>query len=147
MIPDTLNELVERQLGNVNRINHDDVKNELSILGVPIESEFAEFFLKYKITLFVSDVSDEQLCDISKPTKEITDGTNFVHEVWGVPGNYICLTSCEGEGAYLYDRETGKVWDFDLESRDEFLAGNQHPMFDSFFEFMIWYLGGSSKAQ
>jgi hypothetical protein len=117
------------------------VKKALQKLNVPPESEFAEFFLAYTITLFLSEVSDEELCDIAEPSEQIKDGTDFIHEVWGLPENYICFTTAEGEGCYLYDKVSGKVWDFELKTRDRFLRGEIPAKWDGFYEFMIWYLG------
>ncbi|MBU2714279.1 hypothetical protein [Zooshikella harenae] len=142
MIPEKLSALVEKQAGNVHRSNIDSVNQALMKLDVPVESEFAEFFLTYTITLFLSDVSDEELCDIAEPSEQIKDGTEFVHEVWGLPENYICFTTVEGEGCYLYDKITGKVWDFELKTRDSFLRGEISAKWGGFYKFMIWYLGG-----
>ena len=142
MVPDQLIELVEQQAGNVHRSNPEIVRNALLELGVSLESEFAEFFLSFAITLFLSDVSDEELCDIAEPTEQIKVGTEFVHEVWGIPENYICFTTAEGEGAYLYDKVSGGVWDFELASRKRFLSCEIGAQWESFFGFMIWYLGG-----
>ena len=140
MIPDKLRFLVEQQAGDVARSNLVAAQRALSELEIPPESEFAEFYRTYRVTLFQSDVSDEQLCDISEPSTEIAKGTRFVREVWKIPEQYICLTSVQGEGAYLYDKSTGKVWDFALASRDAFLSGRERPKWDSFFDFMTWYL-------
>ena len=141
MIPEKLRAKVERQRGNIHRTNPDAVNEALVELGVPLDSEFAEFFREYVITFFISDTSDEQLCDLLSPSKQILLGTEFAHEVWELPENFICFTSCQGEGGYLYDRDTGAVWDFDLADREDFIAGRQKPAWNSFFEFMNWYLG------
>ena len=141
MIPEKLRAKVERQRGNIHRTNPDAVNEALVELGVPLDSEFAEFFREYVITFFISDTSDEQLCDLLSPSKQILLGTEFAHEVWELPENFICFTSCQGEGCYLYDRDTGAVWDFDLADREDFIAGRQKPAWNSFFEFMNWYLG------
>lgn len=140
MIPEKLKMLVEQQLGNIHRKNKLAVERALVELGILFDSEFAEFFFEYVITLFQSDVSDEQLCDLIEPTDEIAIGTKFVHEVWELPERYICLTSIQSEGAYLYDKETGKVRDFDLSLREDFLAGKSQIEWAGFFDFMIWYL-------
>jgi hypothetical protein len=140
MIPEKLRAQVERQLGNIHRSNSEAANQALEELGIPLNSEFGEFFREYVITLFDSDVSDEELSDLLSPTKQILVGTQFVHEVWKLPENFICFSSCQGEGGYLYDRDTGTVWDFDLADRDDFIAGRQKPAWNSFFEFMSWYL-------
>jgi hypothetical protein len=67
-------------------------------------------------------------------------GTEFVHDVWELPQHLICLTSCQSEGCYLYDRNSGAVLDFSLADRELFLAGGVALKWDSFFQFLSWYL-------
>jgi hypothetical protein len=141
MIPKELRAAIERQPGNIHRSNPGAVDQALEELGIASDSEFGTFFREYVITLFRSDVSDEELCDLLEPTAEISTGTRFIHDVWELPEKYVCLSSVQGEGAYLYDRDTGEVLDFDLAHRDDFLAGKQKPISKGFFEFMSWYLG------
>lgn len=140
MIPESLITLVEKQPGNVKRLDRHAVTRALSDLGVPLDSEFAEFYLNYKITIYNSDVSDEQLCDVAEPSCEVAVGTKFAHEVWGLPARYVCFTSAQGDGGYLYEVDTGMVWDFSLSTRDNFFSGKEQPRWKSFFAFMVWYL-------
>lgn len=142
MIPAELRALVERQPGNVRRAadQRQDVIDELHRLGVPLNSELGEFFLDYVITYFRSIVSNEELCDLLLPTAEIRAGTAFVREVWQLPDRYVCLTSCQGEGAYLYDTKSSAVVDFSLERREDIVNGTLHLSWPSFFEFLYWYL-------
>jgi hypothetical protein len=146
MIPTSLSILVEKQSGNVHRSNLSAVEFALTELKIPLDSEFAKFFLTYTITLYKSSVSAEQLCDIADPTPEIAFGTRYVHDVWELPEQYICISSIQGEGAYLYDVKTGKVWDFDLASREAFVSGLQRENWNSFYDFMIWYLSDTSSV-
>jgi hypothetical protein len=140
MIPDRLIRLVEQQKGRIHRATPETVNKELDALCIPRDSEFGEFFRSYVITYFPSDVSDEELCDLIDPTPEIAAGTKYVRDVWDLSEQYVCLSSIQGEGAYLYDRYAGTVWDFDLALRDDFVGGKQKPRWMSFFDFMIWYL-------
>lgn len=142
MIPDDLRWLVEKQLGHVHRRDRAKAERALAELGIHADSEFAQFFRDYAITLFGSDVSNEELVDIAEPTFRIAAGTRFVQEVWELPERYICFTSCQGEGGYLYDKESGAVFDFSLATRDAFVEGLEPARWGSFFEFMCWYLGG-----
>jgi hypothetical protein len=143
MLPIELKTLVEKQPGQVQRKNRAAAELALSNLKVPLDSELAQFFLAYTITLFQSVVSSEQLCDIADPTHEIAVGTRYIREVWELPEQFVCLSSVQGEGAYLYDLNVGSVWDFELGARDAFLTGRQSARWQGFYEFMIWYLGGS----
>ena len=146
MIPTLLSILVEKQSGNVHRSNFFAAEFALTDLKIPLDSEIAKFFLHYTITLYKSAVSEEQLCDIADPTPEIALGTKYVHDVWELPEQYICISSIQGEGAYLYDVKTGKVWDFDLASREAFISGRQQAKWNSFYDFMMWYLSDTSAV-
>jgi hypothetical protein len=147
MVPPLLKNLIEQQKGEVNRSDRAAAETALIALGIPLESELAEFFLNYQISLFQSGVSDEQLCDIAEPSEEIAAGTQYVREAWQLPERYICLTSAQGEGAYLYEKNTGKVWDFNLASREAFLAGKENARWNGFFEFLAWYLSGEPLSR
>ncbi len=66
--------------------------------------------------------------------------TRFVRTVWETPGDIICLTTTEGEGAYLYDMTSGSVYDFDLADQSALAARTLQPRWKSFFDFLGWYL-------
>ncbi|MEO6677973.1 MAG: SMI1/KNR4 family protein [Pseudomonas sp.] len=140
MIPNELIQLIEKQPGDIHRIDKHSVTEALTALNISLDSELSEFFLNYAITFFRSNSSDEDLCDVADPSNEIAVGTNFIHEVWELPENFICLTSVQGEGCYLYDNNNGEILDFSLANRDDFLAGKQQLKWSSFFEFLIWYM-------
>lgn len=140
MIPRQLINLIEKQPGNIHRADTGPVIEALKALDISLESELAEFFLNYVITFFRSTTSYEELCDIAEPSNEIEVGTSFIHEVWELPENFICLTTVQGEGCYLYDKKNGEVLDFSLAQRAEFLAGEVGQKWNTFFDFLIWYL-------
>ncbi len=120
---------------------------ELEALGVRLDGQLAEFFRRYRITFFQSAVSYVELCDILDPTPEVAIGTRFVREVWELPRNFVCLTSAEGEGAYLYDVLTEAVWDLCLADRDSFVSGRARPTWDSFYDFLTWYLNAEPASE
>jgi len=66
--------------------------------------------------------------------------TTFVREVWGLPANLFCLTTSEGEGGYIYDAKTGVVYDFTLDQQSLLADGKLPARWDSFFEFLKWYV-------
>ncbi|UZE09710.1 SMI1/KNR4 family protein [Pseudomonas sp. B21-053] len=140
MIPSKLIQLIEKQPADIHRLDKRSAAEALTALNISLDSEISEFFLDYKVSFFRSNSSDEQLCDIAHPSNQIEVGTNFIHEVWELPENFICLTSVQGEGCYLYDKNSGKVLDFSLANRDDFLAGKQQLKWCRFFEFLTWYL-------
>ena len=141
MIPKALRDKIEQhRSGDIDRTYPDAVNEALEALGIPLDSEFGDFFREYAVTSLASPGDKAELRDLLEPTTQIMHVTQFVHEVWELPENYICLSSVQSEGAYLYDRDTGAVWDFDLADREDFIAGRQKPAWNSFFEFMNWYL-------
>jgi hypothetical protein len=142
VIPDDLRELVEKQPGHVRRDDPSLAEAAIASLGVPVDGQFAEFFRTYRITAYHSPSSNEELSDVAEPGPEIAQATWFIRDTWQLPERYVCLTSCEGEGAYLYDRTDGSVCDFSLADREAFLSGEQTPQWRDFYAFMKWYLGG-----
>lgn len=140
MIPESLVKLIEAQSDNIHRTRKDLAIAALKELGVSLDSEFAELFIEYKPANFKSAVSDEYICDIAEPTPQIMAGTEFIHEMWELPENYICFTSLQGEGGYLFDKHSGMVWDFALSQYDDFISGKIPPKWKGFFEFVTWYL-------
>jgi hypothetical protein len=144
LIPEALKSLVESQMGDVRRKDRAAAERALQRLGIAPDSEFGEFFLAYRHTLFRSDASYEKLVDLADPTEQIASGTRFAHEVWELPEELILLTSGEGEGGYLWNKRTGTVSDFSLADQKAFLRGEIPPRWGSFFEFMTWYLTPTS---
>jgi len=140
MIPSHLINLIEKQPGNIHRDKKDPVIAALNTLDISPDSEIGEFFLNYVITFFQGSIPRAELLDIIEPDNEIEAYTDFIHETWELPDNFISLTGIQGEGCYLYDKNNGEVLDFDLAKRDEFLAGERELKWKSFFEFLTWYL-------
>ena len=140
MVPTKLVDLVSKQPGDTVRLDKKAVKDCLNELGVSPSSELAIFYLDYKVSTFCSNASDEELLDVVSPSGAISRASNFVHEVWELPENFICLSSVEAEGCYLYEKISGSVYDFDLADREDLIEGKLEPRWPSFFSFMIWYL-------
>lgn len=114
---------------------------ELLNLGISPDTEFGQIASRFNLAMLTDyGPSYEQLVDVCWGGG-IAGAAEFVHSVWELPERFVPFTSCEGEGAYLYDRTSGEVWDFSLATRTGFMAGEQSPMFVSFFDFMRWYLG------
>jgi hypothetical protein len=111
----------------------------LKKLGIDPRSEYYSFALCYCLGNFFPHALDDWLCEICEPTEEVLAGTSFVHDVWQLPDDFICLTSCQGEGCFLLSRTTGEIFDFSLADREAFLQGAV-ARWPSFFEFMRAYL-------
>lgn len=140
MIPDDLKMLVERQRGQSVRRKVVEAEQALGALGVPPSSEFADFYREYKVSAFASRSSNVELLDVAEPSAQVGRATTFIHEVWELPSQFVCLSSVEGEGAFLYSTVTGEVWDFDLSERDRLLSSQLPARWPNFFAFMRWYL-------
>ena len=138
--PPRLVTLIEGQSGETECDDPSEAAVELEHLGILTESEFAAVYLKYSPSVFLSTVSHEQLLDLVGPGGKLCMATEFVHSVWELPHDYVCITSCEGEGCYLYSKTTGGVYDFSLADRERFVGERPTPMVSSIFAFFEWYL-------
>jgi hypothetical protein len=139
-IPDEVRALAEAVgRGDFRRGDVAGAKTALLQLGVNSSSEFFAFASEYCLGNLFPPSEDEALSDVCVPSGEVAAGTRFVREVWGLPEQYFCISSCQGEGCYLLSRTTGEVFDFSLARRHEFLAAPV-ARWASFYEFLRWYL-------
>jgi len=126
----------------------------LHALGVPTKSDFWEFYVAYDFPFKRPDDCLETMQDIEPAFADgreidwsaygasdspVYVGTRFVREVWELPDAFIALTSCEGEGAFLYDIASEAVYDFGLDARDEMISGTLTPRWPTFVAFLDWY--------
>jgi hypothetical protein len=140
VIPEDLVTACVRHARSEWREDGDLAIQELLNLGISPDTEFGQIASRFNLAMLTDfGPSNEQLIDVCWGGS-MADTAEFVHSTWGVPERFVPFTSCEGEGAYLYDRTSGEVWDFSLASQAGFVAGEQSPMFVSFFDFMRWYL-------
>ncbi|WP_414158998.1 SMI1/KNR4 family protein [Pseudomonas sp. BNK-45] len=147
MIPQQLVSLIEAQPRFRPRPDTAEVTRALAALGIALDSEFAQIYLAYHPADFESRASYEVLMDIDGPSDEIQMCTEFIHEVWELPENFVAFTSLQGEGGYLLDKDSGGVWDFDLGDREAFVAGRLPARWAGFFEFITWLLSAKDKDQ
>ena len=141
MIPKSISDEMLRTRGNVLRKSESLVVEELRRLGVPEHSQFGEFFIHFQVSALSSAVSKEELMDLASPAPQIRSVTEFVHGVYDVPDQFICLTSAEGEGFYLYDRDSEAVYDVGVEDVQALAARTVTPSWRDFYTFISWYLG------
>lgn len=140
MIPAQLAALIEAQPDHHPRTDIARATQALNRLGIALDSEFAQIYLACHPGDFESRASYEMISDIAEPTEQILMGTEFIHEVWELPQNFIAFTSLQGEGGYLLDKDSGGVWDFDLAHWEDFTAGRIPARWSGFFEFITWLL-------
>ena len=132
-VPERIRMLALSRPGDVRRKNPGEIVERLRELGVDPDSQLAAFFREFSTSNMLSASSPETLVDPPRPTR-------FIHEVWKLPQEYVCITSCEGEGCYLYSTRTGAVYDFGLATRAAFLADPvaRWKDFDTFIEWYLW---------
>ncbi|SUD90599.1 hypothetical protein [Psychrobacter phenylpyruvicus] len=107
--------------------------------GVKKESGFFKLYTKYFLRHLDCHCGADEIVD---PLPPQGFSVNFAHEVWQVPKNYILFSTGEGEGGYLYNTEDDSVWDFNLGEQQQLIDGTL-PHWNSFYEFMEWYLDTS----
>lgn len=86
-------------------------------------SSFGEFYLKYSGP-FISKKPIPELYDLVDSTS-ILDSIAYVKDRYKFSDSFIALTSDELEGMYLYNKDNGSVYDFDLGQYEDFIAGKK----------------------
>ncbi|WP_369986713.1 SMI1/KNR4 family protein [Pseudomonas xanthosomatis] len=117
----------------------------LKNLGISTDSEFAKVLIPYVLAEIFSKVSNVTIVDLSGPCEAVLRSTNFIHRRWNLPENLVCFTSLEGEGGYIMDKISEKIWDFDLAEREMFLKGEIPHQWNGFFEFTEWYISPARR--
>ncbi|NTZ07191.1 SMI1/KNR4 family protein [Burkholderia metallica] len=111
----------------------------LQDLGVASATDFGQFYLKYRGS-FISPRPIAELLDIEGPSiPAIPDQTEYVRDRYGIPEQYLALTSDESEGMYLYGKGDGAVYDLDISVLNDFIKGNVSARWAAFNDFLIWY--------
>ncbi|WP_322088036.1 SMI1/KNR4 family protein [Burkholderia sp. BCC1999] len=115
----------------------------LQNLGVASDTDFGQFYLKYQGS-FISPRPVAELLDIEGPAiPAIPDQTDYIEGRYGVPKQYLALTSDESEGMYLYNKDDGAVYDLDIAVLDDFIKGKVPARWATFNEFLTWYFESS----
>jgi hypothetical protein len=113
--------------------------SSLSALGIDRDTEFAEFFLNFRLSAVLSNQNIE-LLDLCSPTEQILGATEFARDIYEMPSEFICLTSGEGEGFIVYSKRDGKIYDIGVDEIDDLDNGITAARWDSFYELIEWYL-------
>lgn len=83
----------------------------------------------------------DEISDLCSIDHEIFVNTKFGREVYGVPDDFICLTSGENEAFILYSKKDKKIYEAGVEGMDALRNGEIKPVFESFYDLIEWYLG------
>ena len=119
-----------------------EAKNILLNYGVKEDSGFFKIYTKYLLGSTSHRSGADEIVD---PLPPQGFSAKMAHDYWGVPKNYILFSTGEGEGGYFYNIEDDSVWDFQIGQLQQLADGTlQH--WDSFYEFMIWYLSDEEDA-
>ncbi len=155
MIPELIRQRLNEQRCSPRTDEGDQrlVNEALTALGISLDSELGEFYLNYDPTLLCRRAASKELVDFLVPVVDGTERpcvdvfetpigvcTEFVRDLWETPNTMVCLTTAEGEGAYLYDIMSGVIYDFGLQQRRELASGKLKPRWTSFYKFLEWYL-------
>lgn len=142
MIPNLIHELIKDQKGNYSREQNkiELVQAALSQLNIKDHEEINSFFSTYNLSGVISRSSKEELLDLCSPTPQIFEATEFGRDVYEITEDFICLTSGESEGFFLYSKKDQKVYDVNVEDLDDLESGELEPRWDSFFDLIKWYL-------
>lgn len=139
MIPSTVERYLAGSTGDIARSDPKTAMRALQDLGVASDTDFGQFYLKYQGS-FISPRPVAELLDIEGPSiPAIPDQTEYVRDRYGIPEQYLALTSDESEGMYLYDKGDGAVYDLDISVLNDFIKGNVSARWDTFNDFLIWY--------
>lgn len=142
MIPNSIKELMSKQQGQVKRPSEDAEKvvQCLKDLGLEGHEQLHEFFTTYRLSGVLSKTSPEELMDLASPTPQIAEVTEFVRDTYGVLEDFVCLTTGEGEGFYLYSKSDRRIYNVGVDELDALEAGEKKAEWNSFFELLEWYL-------
>lgn len=129
------------------------IRKILLALGIDPASELGWFYMNYAPMLVRSGEPREELLNVmppdassfpswpSKPWETPVGSTTvYVREGWAVPDEFICLSTIDTEGTFLYHLPTGSIYDFNLGQDNELRSGALQPRWKTFFEFIEWYL-------
>ena len=116
---------VKALVSNVSR-----TKVSLAKYRISEGSELGEFYLFYGPFSARGWYTLNEVEEIAGPTQLAWD--------YGAPTKYIALTSFEGDGVTLYDRESGAVYDVERGKFEALVQGELAPLARSFGDFLRW---------
>ena len=133
MYPDDLKKWLNHNQhhGYANHIakNQETIRNILSSLGVPLDSELAYLYLNF------GSFPVRGWYELNEP-EAIGECTEYAHTELGVPKEFMALTSIEGQGITLFHKGTGTVFDVEYGQFEQLTAGVLQPIAQSFIEFL-----------
>lgn len=143
MIPPEVDSYLAKDTGEILRPDRKAAEAALQALGVPLGTEFADFYLKYQGG-FISPRPVAELLDIEGPVDpNIPVQTEYAQDRYGLPHKYLALTSDESEGMYVYNKEDRAVYDMDFDNLKDLLDDRLAARWPTFNTFLSWYFDES----
>ncbi|WP_372722238.1 hypothetical protein [Novipirellula sp.] len=118
-----------------------DTAKSLSEIGIAPDSTIAELYTRFGWSFRTRSARYELLAP-----SEIAEWTGYAHDELGVPRDFIALTSNEGQGIFLMDRNSGTVYDVAYGQFDSLENGTLPPVAESFADFLVWYVGDEQRS-
>ena len=146
MIPPDIEEFMKTRHGAI-RSDTDEVRAALKQIGVSEATQFGQFFSRFNVYQLPPAMSGDELLDLVTPSQQIVTATNYAHDAYQIPARYVALTSGEGEGFLLYDRESEAVYDVGIADVPSLLDGSLKPQWSSFFSFIRWYISNPFRSK
>ena len=141
MIDHRIEAFLSKHSGVMLRGEDQSARDALAELSIAPDSELASFYMRYQGP-FISPRRFRELLDIEYPTAEVVEQTDYVRGEYGVPDDFVCLTTIEGEGMYLYQVSTGAVFDVGIEDVSRLGGdGDVEPRWPSFNAFLLEFFG------
>ncbi|MFG0631098.1 hypothetical protein [Pseudomonas sp. xss_2] len=118
----------------------EDYQQALSDLGIPMDSDFVEFFLHVEDSpTFLSRHTEIFQVGWFLVNSSYEDSIEAARDM-GLPEEYLPLDDFQAEHGFFYNTRTGEV--LELEAGPllvDFLAGKVKPQYPDFNAFLEWY--------
>ena len=104
--------------------------------GIAPESDLAQLYARFGWSFRTREPRYELLAP-----DEISEWTSYAHDELNVPQKFMALTSNEGQGIILLDRDNDTVFDVEYGQFDLLENESLSPLSESFADFLAWYVG------
>lgn len=113
------------------------VLKHLQSLGVDKNSQFGQFFLLGFGGYGGGPNPASELFNIEQIAINYTE-VDFLHDSFGLGDHFITISDVEGEGAYLYNKLNGSVYDLYLRDIEKLKNDELEPRWKDFNSFLLW---------
>ncbi|MGH1432549.1 MAG: hypothetical protein ACRBB4_15710 [Neptuniibacter sp.] len=114
------------------------VVSNIQKLGIK-NVEFVDFFTCYDLS-GVTSRRDIELIDIYSPSDAMIDATHWAQDMFDLGGQFVCMTSGEGEEFIVFSKIDGSVFEVGIEEIDELNSNQLRPKWKTFYDLIRWYV-------